>query len=121
MKQILVLLIIVLLSICLLSCSNSGTNPDNPSPNPPSDPSDLTSADKALAESGNKFGLKLFREIIANEPDTNIFISPLSVSLALGMTYNGAKGETKTAIQETLELHGLSIEEVNGSYKSTGT
>lgn len=121
MKRILIFSIFGILLLCQLSCSNTSTNPNDPSQNPPidpSDPGDLTSADKELAKSGNKFGLKLFREIVANEPDINIFISPLSVSMALGMTYNGAKGETKTAIQETLELHGLTLEEVNGSYKN---
>ncbi len=118
MKRTLLLLVIVGFAFSLLQCSGTAVDPNDPVNNPPADPGDLTSADKSLADAGNKFGLKLFREIVANEPDTNIFISPLSVSLAIGMTYNGAKGETKTAIQNTLELHGLTIEEVNSSYKN---
>jgi serine protease inhibitor len=38
--------------------------------------------------------------------------------MALGMTYNGADGGTREAMQTTLELSGLTIQEVNESYQS---
>ncbi|MFQ5866057.1 MAG: serpin family protein, partial [bacterium] len=50
---------------------------------------ELTVLEKSLVESDNKFGFNLFKKIVKAEPDTNIFISPLSVSMALGMTLNG--------------------------------
>lgn len=75
----------------------------------------LTVADKNLVQADNKFGLKLFREIASNEGNKNIFISPLSISLALGMTFNGAKDSTFDSIQQTLELHGFPLEEINNS------
>jgi serine protease inhibitor len=82
-------------------------------------PRDLTAAEQGLIQSDNAFGLKLFREIHAQEePDANLFVSPLSVAMALGMTYNGAAGATQQAMQETLELQGLTIDEVNQSYRS---
>jgi serine protease inhibitor len=82
-------------------------------------PRDLTAAEQELIQSDNAFGLKLFREIHAQEDvGKNLFISPLSVAMALGMTYNGAAGATQEAMQETLELQGLSLEEVNQSYRS---
>jgi serine protease inhibitor len=81
-------------------------------------PRSLTPAEQSLVQSDNKFGLKLFREIINQEPNKNVFISPLSVSMALGMTYNGADGETKEAMERTLEISGLSLQEINESYKS---
>ncbi|MHC5730631.1 MAG: serpin family protein, partial [Nostoc sp.] len=46
----------------------------------------------------------------------NIFISPLSVALALAMTYNGASGTTQVAIAKTLELQGMNLPEINSSY-----
>ncbi|NIN70966.1 MAG: serpin family protein [Gemmatimonadetes bacterium] len=82
-------------------------------------PRDLTAAEEELIRSDNAFGLKLFREIdLQEEIGANIFISPLSVAMALGMTYNGAAGETQAAMQETLELQGLTLGEVNESYRS---
>jgi serpin B len=38
--------------------------------------------------------------------------------MALGMTLNGANGETYTGIQNTLKLAGLTTEEINDSYKN---
>jgi serpin B len=82
-------------------------------------PRDLTASEQELIRSDNAFGLKLFREIHAQEePAANLFVSPLSVAMALGMTYNGAAGTTQQAMQETLELQGLTIDEVNRSYRS---
>jgi serine protease inhibitor len=79
---------------------------------------ELTASERHLVESDNEFGLKLFREIIKEEKNSNVFISPLSVSMALGMTYNGANGETQKAMAEALELSGLTLQEVNESYQS---
>ena len=78
----------------------------------------LSVSEQRLVESGNRFGFKLFKEVIREEKNKNVFISPLSVSMALGMAYNGASGTTKDAIQETLELSDLSLQEMNESYKS---
>jgi serpin B len=97
----------------LVQCSDKSTPPPTPTP-----VRDLTTAEKQLVASDNKFGLKLFREIVSQEGDKNIFVSPLSVAMALGMTYNGANGATREAMQNTLELQGMSLEDVNKSYRS---
>jgi serpin B len=75
-------------------------------------------AERSLVGSDNNFGFKLFKEIVKEEKHKNIFISPLSVAMALGMTYNGANGSTQEAMQKTLELSGLTLQEINESYKS---
>lgn len=67
----------------------------------------------ALINSDNRFALDLFKEVYQSEVSENYMISPLSVAIALGMTYNGADGETKTAFEETLRLSGLERHEVN--------
>jgi serine protease inhibitor len=107
--------LMVLASGLLFQCSDKGTNPPKPDPGP--NPVELTIAEKATLQASNTFGLKLFKEIVGDEPDTsNVFISPLSVSMALGMVLNGAEGETKLAMQRTLELSGLSDQQINESY-----
>jgi serpin B len=80
-------------------------------------PRDLSVAEAKLVDADNRFALELFREINRQEGDGNIFVSPLSVAMALGMTYNGANGATQEAMQQTLELTDLSLEEVNQSYR----
>lgn len=69
--------------------------------------------DNQLIEASNRFGFKLFGRIANQEIDKNIFISPLSVSLALSMTYNGANGETKAEIAKLLEAQDIEIRKVN--------
>jgi serine protease inhibitor len=65
----------------------------------------------------NLFGIELFQRVMANDTTDNIFISPTSVALALAMTYNGADGATKAAMEETLKKQGLTADELNQSYK----
>jgi len=71
-----------------------------------------------LIEADTKFGLDLFREVLnMQEVPENVMISPLSVAMALGMTYNGAEGTTKTAFEETLRLQGFTRDEINDIHK----
>ncbi|NQT96428.1 MAG: serpin family protein [Candidatus Marinimicrobia bacterium] len=79
----------------------------------------LTAREQSLVESNQQFGLNLLQAISTVDSTDNIFISPLSVSMALGMTLNGASGQTYTDMQNTLELVGLSESDINQAYKST--
>ncbi|MHC5737232.1 serpin family protein [Nostoc sp.] len=73
--------------------------------------------DTKIVESSNKFGFKLFSEVLKNDHgEKNIFISPSSVAIALAMTYNGASGSTQQAMAKTLELQGMNLPEINSSY-----
>ena len=78
----------------------------------------LTAREQSLVESNQQFGLNLLQAISTVDSTGNIFISPLSVSMALGMTMNGASGQTYTDMQTTLELAGLSESDINQAYKS---
>jgi serine protease inhibitor len=60
----------------------------------------------------NDFGLRLLRTL-TDGSGANTIVSPLSVSLALAMTYNGASGATKGAMARTLGLAAINDEEVN--------
>jgi serine protease inhibitor len=78
----------------------------------------LTEKQKQLIDSGNAFGFDFFREV--NElsgGESNLMVSPLSVSMALGMTRNGARGSTLEGMTRTLGFSGLSDQEINESYK----
>ena len=78
----------------------------------------LSEVEQQIIRADNSFGLKLFQRILTEEADTNMFISPLSVSMALGMTMNGAAAETYEEMKNTLEFAGLSEQEINEGYKS---
>ena len=73
----------------------------------------------SLVETDNLFGLDLFRNVITYETKAeNLMISPLSVALALAMTWNGSAGQTRTDMEKALRLKGLTSEEINESYRS---
>ncbi|MDZ7961530.1 MAG: serpin family protein [Aulosira sp. DedQUE10] len=74
-------------------------------------------SDTKLVNANNKFGFKLFSEVLKNESsEKNVFVSPSSVAIALAMTYNGASGSTQKAMAKTLELQGMNLSEINSSY-----
>ncbi len=79
---------------------------------------ELTASEKEVVGFANSFGVKLLSKLgeIEDEND-NIFISPLSISMALGMVLHGARNETQQEMKETLEFHNLSIDEINHSYR----
>lgn len=67
--------------------------------------------DESLNYAMLNFTWNLFKESSNNEG--NIMISPPSVYLALAMTLNGAKGETKEQMLKALSAEGITIEELN--------
>jgi len=77
----------------------------------------LTKKSAEIIEADHAFGFELFREIYRVSEEENIMISPMSISYALGMTYNGAEGTTLDAFNDVLHFGGLTNQEVNESYK----
>jgi len=105
-------LIISLIVIGLTGCKK----PDEPKP------LDLPPEIKSLIKSDNEFGLDLFRKVLEYaEPGANVMVSPLSVSQALAMTYNGAAGDTKTAFEATLQMPDFSRDKINSYNKELVT
>jgi serpin B len=71
-----------------------------------------------IVAGANAFAFDLLRRVSAAQaPDSNAFLSPLSASLALGMTLNGANGETYDAIRAALRLEGMAETEINQGYR----
>ena len=69
--------------------------------------------DERLIAASSKFTFKLYQQAVKQRGQSNLFISPTSVMLALSMTYNGAEGETRRAMANTLGFGDMSLEEVN--------
>ena len=82
-------------------------------------PRPLSSVERQIAEGSTGFGLSLLREV--NErtpPDSNVFISPLSASMALGMTATGAAGETLDSMRAVLGYPEVALQDMDESYRS---
>jgi len=96
---------IVLLSVFLFSMGVAGVAGDT-----------LHSVDEEVISANTLFGFNLFSELVREDAGKNVFISPLSISIALGMTYNGAAGKTQEAMAKALELKGMKLEDINPGY-----
>ncbi|MBI2645040.1 serpin family protein [Candidatus Uhrbacteria bacterium] len=68
---------------------------------------------KNIPYAHNTFGIHSIKILAKEEGNKNIFISPSSIALALSMVYNGANGETKNAMQKTLQFKNLDSATVN--------
>lgn len=112
MKKFIFSLIVLIIALLFFKCKDQLVAP-NGFHTPP-----VSNAEKSVATSSGVFGLKLFKVVNDFEGDKNIFISPLSVSMALGMTLNGANGNTYDSMKTTLELNGLTQAEINEAYKN---
>ncbi len=75
-----------------------------------------SSVDERLVHANTGFAFKIFKELMVEDKGKNIFISPLSISTALAMAYNGAGGSTKIDMAGTLELSYGDLGDVNEGY-----
>jgi len=69
-----------------------------------------------LSRDNNTFGFEMLKKLQSNDPDGNLFISPLSIAAALSMTLNGAAGDTKTDMQQTMQLSDWEIQQLNSAW-----
>lgn len=72
-----------------------------------------------LVDGNNEFALELFSEVCRMQEDGNLYFSPYSISMALGMIYNGASGNTALEIASALHFN-LPAEALNRGFSSVG-
>ncbi|MCX6213189.1 serpin family protein [Spirosoma sp.] len=66
-----------------------------------------------------QFAFDLAKQVNAQDgPAKNVFISPLSLHMALGMIMNGANGQTAQEIQKTLKLDAQTLADANATYQN---
>jgi serpin B len=113
MKKYLIFIVIFMISAGILpSCEKSAEPLEKEPPE-----IKLRKKSAEIIEADKAFGFELFREVYNLSEEDNLMISPLSVSYALGMTYNGAAGTTLEAFRDVLHFEDLTNQEVNESYK----
>ncbi len=107
--------IIVLISLLSFSCERDfsvlslATSNDN---------REIRPMEKEVLSASSRFGITLFKEISRTEAGKNVFMSPFSVSAALGMTLNGARNKTEADMRSALGFSGMEQDEINQAYRN---
>ena len=103
-------LLSALIGACAMKREKQQREADEAFPTP-AEPIELKHAEKVATD--NAFTFDLLRAVRQHAKGANIFISPLSVSMALNMTLNGAAGATADEMRAALHEAGYSQEDIN--------
>jgi len=103
-----------------LAIACAGTTEPRPGPSPVLEalPRALSAGEQKIIAANNDFSFSLFRRLGAVQSDSNVFVSPLSASMALGMAMTGASGTTFDEMRATLGFGAASEPEIDQGYKS---
>ena len=80
-------------------------------------PRALSTGEQGIIAAANRFGPVLLTQVNATRGQENVFISPLSASMALGMTLNGAAGSTFDEMRAVLGFGGMPREAIIAAYR----
>ena len=106
MKKIILFVLILLLS----GCFNSNMNVISNTNGYLSNYVEVDNIDEDAVDMLNSFSISLYNDLLE---DKNMFISPLSVYIALGMVYNGSNGLTKQEMDYVLNAGNVDLEAFN--------
>lgn len=95
---------VILITTLLYGCNSAKVDP--------------SAVNKELIKANNNFAFDLYRQLNNQDKSSNIFISPISISTALTMGFQGAKGTTRDEMAAVLGYKGMDILSLNESYKN---
>ena len=73
---------------------------------------------KDVVKANNDLGMKIFSRLATGEAGKNMMISPLSISIAMAMTANGASGDNIAEMKEVLGFGEMEFEYINAQFSS---
>ena len=79
---------------------------------------DIEEINNKVIAGNTQFAFDIFKQLNKEDEDKSVFISPLSISTALSMTYQGAGGNTKDEMSETLNYKDIDLQVINDTYKN---
>lgn len=77
----------------------------------------LTDTEREASAGTQAFAFDLFRIEVQNHPQENNLISPFSLSSALSMLMNGARGECLEEMQQAMGMKDTPMEDLNGYFR----
>lgn len=109
MKKVIAFAGAAVFSLFLWRCTNDG-------PAPEGKPVEVS---PQIAARTTDFSFDFFKKVQATQPATkNVFVSPLSLHMALGMLLNGAEKETAQQISKALKTEGVNQDDLNQAYQA---
>lgn len=97
----------IVIAISLAACSEDSSNTPIPRVDIP-----MSRAESEIVNTTNSFSLRFFKKVLETE-NNNFGASPMSLSMALSMTANGASGEALSEILETIGFEAKDMKDVN--------
>jgi len=112
-------IIISFIAVMMLSSCSKNNVPAETEKRQQSNVQHPITIDAPVANVFTGFSFDFFKTLQSEtQADKDIFVSPLSLHIALGMLVNGAQGETKSQIIKALRSESLSQEGLNKAYKT---
>jgi serpin B len=103
-------LILFVLTLLLTGCFNSNMTVISNTKGYLSNIDQIESIDSNVVDMLNSFSISLYNNLYE---DKNVFVSPLSVYLALGMVYNGSNGLTREEMTSVLNANNIDLDDFN--------
>lgn len=101
----------LLAAAMLFGCTNDNVDPGN-EVNPVEIPA-------TVSNGTTSFAFDFIHALQKTQPaEENLFVSPLSLHMALGMLLNGAEKETADEIQKALKMDAVALADLNAAYKT---
>lgn len=93
-----------------------GCTSDNVAPGNDVNPVEIPAS---VSNGTTSFAFNFIHALQKTQPaEENLFVSPLSLHIALGMLLNGAEKETADEIQKTLKMDAVALADLNAVYKT---
>lgn len=109
MKKVIAFAGAAVFTLFLGRCTNDGPAPEG----------ELVEVSPQIAARTTDFTFDFFKKVQAAQPATeNVFVSPLSLHMALGMLLNGAESETAQQISKALKTEDVSQADLNAAYQA---
>lgn len=102
----LMLVTLLIFSIILLGCQNNETTDDDKETDEVVRDFDY----EEMAQASNDFGFQVLEKLAGNED--NLFISPVSLYMALSMVYPSTVNETNSEMETLLQLKDITLDEM---------
>lgn len=105
-RKVSLFIAIIFMTALVSGCSNA------------SEKADMGKISAEVVNASNGFAFDIFKEINNEEGKKSIFISPISISTALSMVYEGSATTTRADMENTLRYKGIDAKTLNSSYRN---